>query len=177
MKKYTIGFYLLALLIIIVGIAVYTLEKKSAPISTKTYTNNGLHYSIEYPSTWVVENYAPDALNNDVRIHPNNPEILQGMPAEYIHIRLENYSLAAARKIAASKVGGNDMTELEITFAGQTAYFYSHPDYPANPNETTPSIIFRGIILEHNGRVISIYTHKYQLPEVRQALDSFKFIP
>lgn len=188
MKKY-FGFGLVVL-VIVAGVAVYGLRKGSptenvAPVSpientsptgTKTYTNNSLNYSVKYPASWIVEEVAPDALNNDVRIRPTNPEMFYGMPADYVHIRLEDSSLAVARKIAASKVGGNDMTESTTTFAGQTAYFYSHKDYPISPDETTPSIIFRGILLEHNGQVISVYTHKYQLEEVKQILNSFRFL-
>jgi len=184
MKRYIV-FFGLAILLIVISVFIFTSRRKAAPISAqndtalaaKTYVNKYLGYSIEYPNKWVVEDNSLDVLNNDVRIRPENPEMLAGMPADYIHIRLENSSLADTRRMYASKVGGNDMVESKIMFAGQAAYFYSHPDYPTSPTETTPSVIFRKIILEHNGKVISIITHKYQLPEVKQALDSFEFVP
>lgn len=155
-----------------------TIQNTTLPVANKTYTNSDLGYSIEYPDSWIVEDYSPDALNSDVRIHPANPDLLPVQPtitADYIHIRFESSPLGTARGIASSHVGGNDMVESKIIFAGQDAYFYSHQDYP-NPDETVPTVIFRGIILEHNGKVISIYTHKYQLTEVKKALASFKFI-
>ncbi len=193
MKKY---FYISGLVIICIILSVFiykntrptlvpidftpvnvkTTEKTTTIEKDKTYTDANLKYSIDYPATWIIENYTPDDPNYSIRIHPVNPDLLYGMPAEYIDIRSETNSLQTARQIAASGVGGNDMVESKITFAGQTAFFYSHPDYPTSPEETTPSIIFRGIILEHNGKVISIYTHKYQLPEVKKALESFRFI-
>ena len=153
-------------------------QNNAVPVSDKSYTNNALGYSIEYPGNWVVEDSLPDALNNDVRIHPINPDLLPVAPtstANYIHIRLENQPLDTMRKIFGSHVGGNDMVESKITFAGQNAYFYSHPDF-LNPGETLPTVVFRTILLEHNGKVISIFTHKYQLAEVKKVLESFKFI-
>ncbi|MFA6424461.1 MAG: PsbP-related protein [Candidatus Magasanikbacteria bacterium] len=151
-------------------------SKESTTTEYLTYANKELGYSINYPSTWIISEFKPNILNNDIRIQPSNPEYLSGMPVDYIHIRLESESLATVRKVYSTQVGGNDMVESEITFAGQTAYFYSHTDYPTNEYEKEPSLITRKILLEHNGKVISFFTHKYQIPEIQRALQSFKFI-
>lgn len=181
MKKYRIGLFL-----VIVGVILFVflpwfnnssivqnIKLKNQEGDLTVYTNQ--EYTLHYPASWGVD----EGPNGGVSIHPVDPEILPlqpESPAAYVTIKLENALLSTVRALTASKKGGGDMVESEIMFAGQKAYFYSPTDYPSKPNEKVSSVIFRQIVLEHNNKVYSIFTHKYQLQEVKQILDSFQFL-
>ncbi len=166
---------LLILIIAVIGLFLFTKNpdiqvqsEQVIPQGWTVYKNNSLGFSIQYPDDWIVDEYALDpnvSLDPSVSITPPDPEPMLG----YITVSLESRNLAAVHDVYMGETynGENIFVEETGEIAGHHTVEYA---YKKDGRDE------RTIYLLNEGKVYSIGTDKYTLPEVRQAIESFKLI-
>lgn len=158
----------------------------------RTYISTAFGYEITYPSSWVGHTSPFAAPPGPTRETPDSAaeRIILGpltlpadctivappSPAIPIDIRVEDRDLNQLRTEYRSRVGGQDYVESTINLAGKTAYLYMSESDPEGICPEGGTQAFRVFLFEHRGEALSLTTHLYNDPVVREVIDSLRFV-
>lgn len=136
----------------------------------QTYRNEELGYEIMYPKNW--EKGVPQGLYSEVSFYPPNPEPF----TSYVSILIDSRKLEQIRSVLKLPLSPNNPIpanqETLTLFAGETAY-----EYRPNSTDKEHSDSVLTIIVPRAGKIYQISTGKHKLPEVKNILSTFKFLP
>jgi hypothetical protein len=127
-------------------------------ITLKTYKNDQLGFSIQYPTDWQVD----ESYDTEITFAPKNGSIEDN----YVGVSVENYSLQTAR--SNHEKNGPKSLEKEINFAGVKAYEYTFTDTQFKNTYQ--------IFIEYNGKLYLIQTQRHDLEQVKETIQSFQFV-
>lgn len=172
-KSFNHWFWLAVIAIVLVGGGIIyalnmddSIEVVQETKDWKTYTSP-LGYSINYPATWIV-------IQSEEEVRPVNPDIDNGMSAQYFKLRIEDQTLDQLREGLKKTIAGRDVIESEITLGGEKAFAYTEK-FPLFYESGQIRSLGYEVIVQHNGKVFYLWTQKYNLSEVKQIFASFKF--
>lgn len=132
---------------------------------TKTLVNQDMGIVFEYPKTWIA-----DSSPTEVGVRP----ALSDKAGIYFTAIIDTKTFEQMRQSLNKKVGGTDKIESSITFGGVQAYGYTER-YPQTDQSGKVISQAYQVLIQNNGRVYSLITQKYNLVEVKNIFESFKF--
>lgn len=123
-----------------------------------TYTNAELGYSVQYPSSWTVDEQR-NSYGPVVMINPQDAEPFVG----YLEIGIDPRTL---EQILQQRRNSTDYTYIEsqVLIDGQTAYRFS----PTGIDSTETFV-------SYNGKIYLLSTNKSSSTDVQKAIGSFRF--